>query len=298
MLVGHGVPIAAPFDKTVNATYTIDHACGVVGVPRETDQMLALLGVPLKGCALVEESMVDNSIEPVDELRAHVGEVAKLSTVEEGPLELPEGPLDARLVIGVAAAHREGLKLIVGREGKEARVVDRLIALPPEHHWLLTVVFALPRAPIEAAKGLLVPIHQCMQIAALVESNRFSFAAYQDVGERLYDSLLRVREVYLVGGPVAFAHLAQCIVRCRHARRGSRRRAHCTHMFLHAGVPAIEALVLQDLEHAPRRNVGEARHQLRNARLPGVQFGRPRRSRRPWWDRDGCRLTTCLVGLP
>jgi hypothetical protein len=56
----------------------------------------------------VTAAVVDDGVEPVSELGLDVLEVAEGAAVEEGALDLPEAALDARLVVGLSAAHREG----------------------------------------------------------------------------------------------------------------------------------------------------------------------------------------------
>lgn len=70
----------------------------------------------------------------------------------------------------MVAAYRDGAVFVVAREGEEARVVDRLLPLPPQHHRLLAVVFALARAASETREGALVSVHPREQIVALVEA--------------------------------------------------------------------------------------------------------------------------------
>jgi hypothetical protein len=66
----------------------------------------------------------------------------------------------------MAASHGDGSELVVAGEREEARIVDGLAALPPQDDGLLAVVLALGRTPLEAIEGLLVSVHQGVQIVA------------------------------------------------------------------------------------------------------------------------------------
>jgi hypothetical protein len=90
VVVRHGVVIAGPGDEAVDAAHAVHHARGVVGVPRQRDEVIALVGEALERGALVEHAMVDDAVEPVDELRAHVVEIAECPAIEERALDLPE----------------------------------------------------------------------------------------------------------------------------------------------------------------------------------------------------------------
>ena len=83
MVIGNSVVIAGPGDEAVDAAYAVDHARGVVRTPGQRDQVVALLGESFERGALVEPAVIDDVLEPVRELRAHIVEVAKLATVEE-----------------------------------------------------------------------------------------------------------------------------------------------------------------------------------------------------------------------
>jgi len=90
VVIGDSIVIASPGHEAVDAADAIDDARGVVRMPRQGDEVRALLGEALEGGALVEASMVDDMVEPVRELGAHVLEVAKLAAVEERALDFPE----------------------------------------------------------------------------------------------------------------------------------------------------------------------------------------------------------------
>src|SRR5262245_40822871 len=117
-----------------------------------------LLGKALEAGPAVAAPRVDNPVEPVDELGAHVVEVAKRPAVEERALEVPERPLGPRLGIGVAA-HRTRPKLIMSCECQKPRIVDGLCAFPARHHGLLAVVGTVMRAAAEPVECLLVAVH-------------------------------------------------------------------------------------------------------------------------------------------
>src|SRR5437762_11004152 len=159
MVVRDGVTIPRPVDESVDAAHAVDDACGVVGVARQRHQMRLLLGEPLEAGPAVTAPWVDNPVEPVDELSAHVVEVAKRTAVEERPLEVPERSFGPRLGIGLTA-HRARPKLIMSRKCQKARIVDWLCAFPARYHRLLAVVDATVRAAREAVECLLVPVHE------------------------------------------------------------------------------------------------------------------------------------------
>jgi hypothetical protein len=74
------------------------------------------------------------------------------------------------------APNGQRTKLVVAREGEEARIIDWLIALPAEHDRLLAVVLALARAAVEPGERAVMSVHQCMQIIRLVQSEVFPLA--------------------------------------------------------------------------------------------------------------------------
>src|SRR5882672_3138852 len=160
MVVGDGIVIAGPGHEAVDAADAVHHARGVVRMPWQGDQVVALLDEAIERGALVELAVIDDVLEPVRELRAHVLEVAKLAAVEERALDFPERPLGPRLVVRVSAPNGQWTKFVVTREREESRIVDRLIALPSEHDGLLTIVFALMRAAGEPGERAVVPVHQ------------------------------------------------------------------------------------------------------------------------------------------
>ena len=176
VVVRDGVAIARPVDEAVDAAHAVDDARGVVGVARQRHQMRLLLGEPVEAGPTVAASRVDNPVEPIDELSAHVVEVAKRTAVEERPLEVPECALGPRLGIWVAA-YRAGPKLIVSRECQKAWIVDGLCALPARHHGLLAVVDAAMSAAFEAVECLLVPVHQRVEVTGRVDRVRLARAA-------------------------------------------------------------------------------------------------------------------------
>src|SRR5882672_64670 len=286
MVVGDGIVIAGPGHEAVDAADAVHHARGVVRMPWQGDQVVALLDEAIERGALVELAVIDDVLEPVRELRAHVVEVAKLAAVEERALDFPERPLRPRLVVGVSASNGHWTKLVVTRECEEARIVDGLIALPAEHDRLLAVVLALARAAVEPDERAVVSVHQRVQVIRLVESEVLPLARYKHVRQCLYHCRLASRELDLVGRPVALGHLAGSVVGRGQARCRPGGRAHRAHVPLHAGVTTIEALGAQHLEHALRGDVGELRHQLGDPRPPCVDLRGARRARRAWRDRD------------
>jgi hypothetical protein len=74
---------------------------------RQRNQVRVLEGEPLEAGRTTQTALVDHRVEPLNELRPHVGEVAKLARIEKRSFELPERSLGPRLVLGVAAANNE-----------------------------------------------------------------------------------------------------------------------------------------------------------------------------------------------
>src|ERR1035438_10205335 len=90
VVVGNGVAIAIPIDEAVDAAYAVDDACGIVGMTRKRDEMLALVGEALEGRALVATAVIHDVVHPDGELAAHVVEVAKRASVEKRALDFPK----------------------------------------------------------------------------------------------------------------------------------------------------------------------------------------------------------------
>lgn len=98
VLVGDGVAVAVPVDEAVDAADAVGNAGGVVGVARQRNELvLLLLDEALETCAPAPPSLVDDGVEPSDELEAQVVEVAKGAAIEERALEFPETALDSGL---------------------------------------------------------------------------------------------------------------------------------------------------------------------------------------------------------
>src|ERR1019366_1391308 len=201
---------------------------------------------------------VDDTIHPIGELCAEVIAIAKGATVEERPFVLPETALDAGLGVGLTA-DSGGTDAVVRREGEIARVVDRLGPLPPEHDGLLAVVLARGGVAAEAREGALVTVHQREEIDRAEGVEELPLGEDQDVREELQDLRAPVGVRHLVRRPVALGHLAGPEYRRLETRRRTGGRAHAPHVFLDARVSAGESLVLQDLPHPLRGDVGVAR---------------------------------------
>lgn len=90
VVVGGGVEVAAPGNEAVDGADARDDARGVVRVAGQRDEVFPLLGEALERSALVALAVVDDGVEPVRELGAHVVEVAELAAVQERSLHLPE----------------------------------------------------------------------------------------------------------------------------------------------------------------------------------------------------------------
>ena len=72
VLVRDGVLIARPRDEAINAAYTVYDARRVIRMTRQLDEMRLLFSEALERGALVELAMIDDALEPIRELRAHV----------------------------------------------------------------------------------------------------------------------------------------------------------------------------------------------------------------------------------
>lgn len=71
VLVGDGVAVSLPVDEAIDAAHAVGDTGGVVGVTRQGDQrVLLLLGEALEAGAPAPPSLVDDGVEPVDELEA------------------------------------------------------------------------------------------------------------------------------------------------------------------------------------------------------------------------------------
>jgi len=130
VLVGDRIVIAVPGDKAVDATDAIDDPGGVIRVPRQSQQVLALAGKPIEGSAPMAPPQVDDGVEPAGELGLQVVEVGKRAAIEKRALDFPEAALDPGLVIGVGPAHGLRSKLVVSGVDEEAWIVDGLLSLP------------------------------------------------------------------------------------------------------------------------------------------------------------------------
>lgn len=260
VLVGDGVAVALPLDEPVDAGEAVDDACGVVRMGGQRKELVLLFGAePLERSAA--STGVDDPVEPGGELGAHVVEVTKRATIEKGTLELPESALDSGLCVGVAP-HSAWPEAIMGGEGQKARVVDGLGPLPPQHDGLLAVVGATTGAAPEPREGLHMALRQREEIAPEEEGEELSRAEGQDVRERLHGRARPVVEADVVRRPVALGHLAGAPIGRLEARRRLLLGPCMTEVSLYGGVPAVEPLVLDDLEDALCGDVGVGREQL------------------------------------
>ncbi len=295
VLVGHRVAIALPGNEAVDGAHPIDDPGGVVGMAGQRPQVRRLLGKhgERRALALLVRPLVEDVALPDGELGAHVVEVVEAPAIEEAPLEVPEGPFDPRLVVGLPGPAGLGAKFVVAGEGQEARVVDRLLALPPEDDRLLAVVLARVGGAGKLVEGLDVPVDERVKVAALVEAEAPPRREAEDVGEGLHDGAAPAAEVDAVRRPVGLGHLAGAMDRRGQARLGSRRRPHRADMLLDRGVAAVVARALQLLEDALRRDVRVAREELGDAHAEVVELAGTRRAL--GWRRERLvRLLTCL----
>ena len=190
---------------------------------------------------------------------------------------LPEAALDARLGVGFSS-HGGGLNAVVRGKGEIPRIVDGLVAFPPEHDGLLAVVLAARGAAAEAREGALVAVHEREQVRRAEDVEGLALRIDQDVREQLHSlgEAGRIRE--RVGRPIVFGHLTRSEHRSFEARRRLGRWPHAPHLLLDGGVAALESLVLEDLQHALRGDVRVAREQLAHATLVGVDLAGTRRA--------------------
>ena len=194
VVVGDGVGVALPGDEAVDGAEAVDDARGVVGVARQGHEVLALAG------EAVERRSRHGGGAGRRWCRASRASWALMSSkstegaaVEKGPLGLPEAPLDAGLGVGLAA-HGARAKLVVGGEGEEAWIVDGLLPFPPQHDGLLAVVGARRGAAPEAREGLVVPVHERVEVRVPVEVEELAPGVDEHVGEGLHHLLVAVGE--------------------------------------------------------------------------------------------------------
>ncbi len=187
VLVGQGVAVALPGDEALDIAEPIHDAGGVVGVLRQRAQVGLLLGEEVDRCAagLPVASQVAGAGAPRLELLGEVGLIAEAPPIEEAALQLPEAALDGGLVVGVTGTAGERLEFVVGGEVDEARIVDGLASLPPQHDRLLVVVLADMGGAAEPCKGLDVAVEERVQIDARVEAVVLAVAVGQRVAEGL-----------------------------------------------------------------------------------------------------------------
>lgn len=280
VVVGDGVTVALPVDEAVDAAEAIGNARGVVGVAREGQELVLLVGEALEAGAplATARALIDDRVEPLGELAADIVEVVERAGVEERANHLPEAPLDARLGVG-QAADGSWTELVVSREGEEPRVVDRLRALPSEDDGLLAVVSASLRGATEALEGVGVTVHQRVQVIREEDVEVLSGAVDKDIGEGLDVESCAARELDREGRPVALGHLAGAVLRRRAARLRLLRRPNGANVFLDRGVAAGESFTPQDLEDTLRGDVGVALEELGNSALEAVDLLRARCAR-------------------
>ncbi len=287
VVVVDGVPVSHPLDVAVDAAEAIGDARRVVRMFRQREQMGRLVAKPIEGRLPVTFADVDNALEPIGKLRCEVVAVSKGAAVEERALVLPEAPLDTRFGIGFPA-HRGRLDSVVCREGEIPWIVDGLMPFPPEHDGFLAVVLASGSASAEARERALVAVHQGEEIRGAEDSEVLSLRVDQDVREQLHGLGATISVRQHVRRPVVFGHLARPEHGGFEARRRLGRRSHTPEVFLDAGVSPLESLLLDDLEHALRGDVGVAPEKLAHAdairvdlRLAGRARGRRSKGRVP-----------------
>lgn len=140
----------------------------------------------------------------------------------------------------MAAANSDRTELIVTRECQKPRIVDGLIAFPAQHDRLLTVILTLLRAAFEACECERVAIHQCVQIAAVVQLEELTSAVDQNVRLRLNGRALAGREADVVRRPITFSHFAGTIVGRDQTRRRLGLGPQRAHLRLDPGVTPAE----------------------------------------------------------
>ena len=160
ILVGQRVPVALPGDEALDAAQLVEHARGVVGVARQRAQQRLLLGEELEArapAASVEGPQVGDGVHPVGELAARSSRSRKLRPRKKLSVSSQKLLSTRGLSLGCRGRHGHGRELVVGGEVEEARIVDRLAALPAQHHRLLAVVLAWRAAPSKRSKACTWP---------------------------------------------------------------------------------------------------------------------------------------------
>src|SRR5690606_35550708 len=164
VVVGHRVAIASILDEAVEPAHAVDDARGVVGMARQRYQVRRLFGEALERAPALAPPLVD-AIEPNAQLGAKIVEIAKFTPYQEGALVRPEAALDVGTQVRISAP-RPRTHLVMGAEGQKTWIVDRLVALPADHHRLLAVVLAALGDATEALEALHVSRHQRVDVVA------------------------------------------------------------------------------------------------------------------------------------
>lgn len=283
VVIRHRVLVAVPGDEAVDGADAVDDARGVVRVQRQRHEFARLLGEDLEPRALelLVGARVTGGALPLGELGAHVVEVVEVPAVEEALFEFPKTSFDPRFVVGVTGAARLRPKLVVGGEGEEARVVERLLPLPAEHDGLLAVVLARAGGAAETLEALDVPVGEREGVSALVEPEALARRVAEHVREDLHGRARPVGEVDRVRRPVRLGHLAGRVHRRRLRGFGAFARPDLAHVRLDRGVAAGEAGRAQLLEDALTGDLRVACEQRGDPLGEGRELALARRARRP-----------------
>ena len=82
--------VAIPIDESVDPADAIDDACGVVGMPRQGNEMILFQNEAIEGGAFVSDAEVNNFIEPIGKLLAHIIDIPKGERESVTPGSSPE----------------------------------------------------------------------------------------------------------------------------------------------------------------------------------------------------------------
>src|SRR5690606_26718678 len=136
----------------------------------------------------------------------------KFTPYQEGALVRPEAALDVGTQVRISAP-RPRTHLVMGAEGQRTWIVDRLVALPADHHRLLAVVLAALGDATEALEGLHVSRHQRVDVVALVGLVVLALAVREDVRKHLDLQSTAIEQPQLVRRPIALGHLPRPPIR-------------------------------------------------------------------------------------
>jgi len=176
MLVRHGVIIEVKADIGC-FTHLHGHTLfGWIGIPRQTEEQLALLGEDLADGAdaiLRTPPIGGDPLHPGQRLSVEIVDVCKGPGSEEAIADVANRALDAPLL--VAPRGRDGARLVVimGRQLEQGGMEADGIASALEHSALEVVVQEHARDPTEELEGFYMPPEKARHRRAQVETQEY-----------------------------------------------------------------------------------------------------------------------------